>query len=717
MNNSLFRFWTVVLAGTSVACATAAPVEPVATPMAARVDTVVVEATPEIEPLEPGRFDMGKMWTFENAPIDYFQEAYGFRPTADWLAHARLASLRLPNCTASFVSADGLVMSNHHCAREPASDVTREGEDLLTNGFYAASLDEERRVPDLWLDQLVETQDITELIESAVDDQAPEAAQVRARDARVGFVEDSASTALGLRCSATALYQGGKYSLYCFKRFEDVRLVFVPELQIGYFGGDYDNFTYPRYVLDVSFFRVYDENGEPYHPAEYYGWSTTGAQAGDAVFVIGNPGSTERLSTVAQLESDRDFREPFTVRLLETRTDILAQYMEHHPETRPQYINQWFGWMNSLKLYRGRLKALQDPTVMGRKLGFENQFRKAVQGDPVLAARYGTLWDEIAGIRDQMAEVYPTLLALNFSGSTRSQTLATASEMVQYAQAVLRGVPDSLTGPYRDQILEREIDARLDRHLIEAQIEDVASVLGDDDPFVVEALGESSESDAAMGMIDGSPWVSDVDARRALLDSPSAVLQSDNLAISLVRDALPRLATAAQTFQRLSNAEEVRSARLARALFEVYRTSLPPDATFTLRIADGVVENYEYNGTLAPVSTTFYGMYDRHYSHEGMSEWALPDRWLNPPADFDMSTPLNMVSTNDITGGNSGSPVINRDLEIVGLIFDSNIEGLSGDFIYTDEVARSVSVRSEAIAEALEHIYGAERIAQELVGR
>ena len=706
----------VVLAPLAAACATAV-VEPqqAAAPMPPPASEVVVAEAPDmIEALEPGRFDMGKMWTFENAPVDYFEEAYGFRPDAPWLENVRLASLRIPGCTASFVSSSGLVMTNHHCARGHVSRVAQEGEGLLDNGFYAASMAEERAVPNMWADQMMEMVDVTSLIEGSVDLMATESQQVEARDARMEAVGDSASAATGLRCSVTSLYQGGKNSMYCYKRYTNIKLVFAPELQIGYFGGDPDNFTYPRYNLDVSFFRVYDDAGNPLKPQAYFGWSVNGADEGEAVFVIGNPGSTERLSTFAQLEFNRDYREPMVRRLLQTRSDILSHYMDHHPETRDQYINQWFSWMNSLKAYSGREKALNDRVIMGRKLGFEKQFRKAIATNPELSRTYGGLWDEIADIRMQMKEHYPTLLALSTNGSLRSQTLATAAQMLQYAQASMGGAPASDLAELREGIETQEIDTRLDHHMIEATIEDAALWLGDDDPFVVQALAGKTAAEAGHAIIDESPGITDADARRALLDNPQAIMNSSEPALAIMRDAMPRFLGAAQQFGQLNAQEQVRTAKLARALFDVYGTKLPPDATFTLRLADGVVASYEYNGTKAPAWTTFYGLYDRHASHKGQAEWALPDRWLEPPAGFDMSTRLNFVSTNDITGGNSGSPMINVGREIVGLIFDGNIESLSGDFIYTTEVSRSVSVHSSAIREALRHMYGAGRIANEL---
>jgi hypothetical protein len=697
------------------ACASGGTPAPAAAPTPAPPETVVVAST-DVQPLEPGRFDMGKMWTLENAPVEYFEEAYGFRPTQEWLDHVRMASLRIPGCTASFVSFMGLVMTNHHCARGHVSRVTREGEGLLDDGFFAETLEDERPVPNMWVDRMERMEDVTALIETAVDPTAPEDAQAAARRARIEAVADSAGSAHGLRCEVASLYQGGMYSMYCFTRFTDVRLVFAPELQIGYFGGDPDNFTYPRYNLDVSFFRVY-EDGEPYEPPQYYGWSEEGAAEGDAVFVIGNPGSTERLSTFAQLEFNRDHREPFISRLLRTRTDILAMYMEHHPETRDEYINQWFGWMNGLKLYDGRTLALNDPEIMGRKLGWEQRFRADVAARPELQQRYGSLWEDIAGIREQMAEAYPTLMALQMGGGLRSQTLAAASGLLQYAQAAQAGAPDSVLRQMRSFVEGIEIEPDLDGHMLEAQIGDVVFALGEDDPWVQTALAGRSPRDAAQAIIEESSSIVDPEARRALLDDPTGIQTVTDPALALAREAMPRMGQASMRFQQLNNQEEALNRQLARALFDVHGTDLPPDATFTLRIADGVVASYEYNGTKAPTYTTFYGLYDRHYAHKGADEWALPDRWLDPPADFDMGTPLNMVSTNDITGGNSGSPVINIDLDVVGLIFDGNIESLSGDFIYTTEVSRTVSVCAEGILEAMRSIYGAQRLVTEIVGQ
>ena len=655
------------------------------------------------------------MWTFENPPLDYFRQEYGFTPSAEWLQRLRLAALRLPNCSASFVSASGLVMSNHHCARESATAVSRAGEDLLTTGFYAQRAEDERRVPDLYVDELVSLRDVTQEVTAATAGQSG-VDLLAARDRKVQEIGERESRVTNLRCDVTALYKGGRYSLYCYRRYSDVRLVFVPEKAIGYFGGDPDNFTYPRYDLDVSFFRVYDEAGRPLHPDAYLPWSDAGARDGDAVFVIGNPGSTSRLATVAQLEYRRDLQYPNLVRLLEGRGRILADYMRQHPETRPRLVNDYFEIQNALKAYVGELKGLRTPALMGRKVAFERNFRNAVLANPALASLYGGLWDQIADLRRQIAQIAPTLNALNQGGILRSKTLGTALAIVRYGEAGAgagAGASDSALKERRAEIMRDVIDPGLDAPVLAAQLEDAARLLGPSDPWVAEALGGRSPREAAQAIVSGSA-IPDTVRRVALLARPGDVATGTDPAIRLMRDLLPRLRQVAGKSRQLAQQEEARGAELARAFFAVYGTAIAPDATFTLRIADGVVKGYDYNGTRAPVFTTFYGLYERHFSNPGDEAWELPPRWQTPPAGFDLRTPLDMVMTNDIIGGNSGSPVVDKSGRLVGLIFDGNIESLPADFIYTAETARAVAVHSVGILTALRDVYGARRILDEL---
>src|SRR5574341_1347917 len=544
-------------------------------------DTVVLLGEPQIidtlPAVEPGRFDTGKMWTFENPPLDYFQQEYGFRPSAEWLERMRLAALRLPNCTASFVSPGGLVMSNHHCAREAATAVSRAGEALLTSGFYAATPADERRVPDLYVDQLVVIRDVTEDVQAAIPTTGSEEEQVAARDQRIEEVAQRLSGETGLRCDVTSLYHGGKYSSYCYRRYDDVRLTFVPETQMGYFGGDYDNFTYPRYDLDVSFFRVYGPDGQPLKAAHYLSWSDSGAKEGAPVFVIGNPGSTSRLNTVAQLEYRRDFQYPYTIRLLESRAKILDQYMAHHPDQRDKYINDYFGYTNSLKAYTGELKGLRTPELMARKVAFEKKFQAAVRADSSLNRQYGSLWDEIARLRSQIKDVAPRLKAMNQGGSVRSQTMATALGLIQYAQAASSGmVPDSTLEAFRKELQSTTINRDLDAHVLAAQFEDAAQLLGPSDPFVRDALQGKTPDEPAAALVNASV-LPDSAQLAAMIANPAQVSISTDPVIRLMRSTLPRLRAAYQEYQHLSDAEEVRTGRLARALFDVYGTSIPPE--------------------------------------------------------------------------------------------------------------------------------------------
>jgi len=722
MSVALLRngLWAVVALMVSVGCGSAGPgtapaPAPAREPLAAAPAAGTPEATAP-DTVRPGRFDTGKMWTFENPPLDYFEEAYAFRPSAEWLLRARLAALRLPNCTASFVSPDGLVMSNHHCARESATAVSLPDEDLLANGFYASRPADERRVPDLHVDQLVEIRDVTAEVDRAAASRRGDAEQAAARDSAAGAIGERLGGELGLVCEVTSLYYGGRFSAYCYRRYEDVRLVFVPEGAVGYFGGDPDNFTYPRYAFDVSFFRVYGDDGRPLTAEHWFSWSDHGAREGDPVFVIGNPGSTSRLNTMAQLEYKRDLQYPFTIRLLESRAAILAQHMERFPETRSELINDYFSLTNSLKAYRGELAGLETPTLLARKAAFERDFRAAVAADSALARQYGRLWTEIADLRRRIARISPELNGLNQGGMVRSATLLAAAQLLQYGPAAASGqVPADVLSEFRAEVEAVAIDPELERSMLAAQLADAQALLGEDDPFVRAALAGRTPEEAARALLDASV-VDDSTGRADLLDRPSAIATSADPALTLMRQALPRLQRVSQDYQQLIAQEEARTARLARALFEVYGTDIPPDATFTLRLADGLVAGYDYNGTRAPAFTTFYGMYDRNASHGGREEWALPERWIKPGPDFDLSTPLNLVTTNDIIGGNSGSPLINTAGELVGLIFDGNIESLPGDFIYTTEVARAVSVHSAGILEALRDLYRAERLVAEIEG-
>jgi len=670
--------------------------------------------------MRPGRFDAGKMWTFDNPPLDYFQEAYGFRPDSAWLARARLGALRFATyCSASFVSPHGLVLTNHHCSRENTGGVMRPGENFDSTGFYAATPAEERRVPGLFVDQLLSVADVTARMDSALRGVTGDEALARARDQAIDALGERLTAAARdstVSVQVVSLYAGAQYSAYTYRRYGDVRLVLVPELGMGYFGGDDDNFTYPRHDLDFSLYRVYDASGKPLEAPSYFRWSRAGTSDGDAVFVVGNPGSTSRLETVAQLEYTRDVPLPATLDMLKSRIAALEAFSRAAPAEAAarRVATDIFGYANSVKAYEGQLAGLRDPVLLGRRRLGEAAFHAEIARRPPIAAR-AALFDSIAAVEAGLTRIGGRIYAFLSSPTYGSSTLARASLAVQYADARVAGAPAERLKAIADRaaaIVNRP--AALERLLVAAQFQDLRRGLGERDTLVLALFAGRTAERAAADLLSHTALT---DSARVPPLFQGDLATSGDAAFLFARRASRVVTPLRQEAARLSARADNLAARLARVRFDVYGKTLPPDATFTLRLADGVVRGYPYNGTRAVPFTTFYGMYDRYAAAGGQAPWSLPPRWQRPPAGLDLATPLDLVSTNDIIGGNSGSPLLNRNLELVGLIFDGNIESLPGDFIYTDDRARAISVDARAILAALRTAYGAARIVEELVGR
>ena len=673
--------------------------------------------------IEAQRFDNGRMWTFDYPPYEYFEEEYDFTPSQEWMDDVRMSALRFATyCSASFVSADGLVMTNHHCGRQAVETVSKEGENLSREGFIAETLEDERQVEGLFVEQLVEIRDVTQEVISAMDAADTDEGRLTARDDKITLLEEEISVETGNRCQVVTFFNGGKYSAYVFKRYDDVRLVFSPELSLGFFGGDDDNFTYPRYTLDCNFFRVYDEEGKPLKTDHYYKWSDNGPSEGELVFTVGNPGSTSRLSTSAQLEFNRDVQFPWISRILDDRVAVLKSYIELHPEQKDEMMNQVFSMANSQKAYKGQLAGLENDVLMQRRKDFDQKFRSKVMADPELREKYGHIWGEIEESRAKVRSVAPDLLGLRFE-VLGSEYLNRALSLAQM-NLELEKPEDERARPFKGQALKLTLrslskyapfDMDMERLSLEKKLAMMRDYLGADDPIVQYALRGQDPPQAAARMLQESVLTDSAQYAEFAGGFPESIAASNDPLVVLARMAQPRRQEAADVARQVAARDEVNNSLLGRALFEIYGTSIPPDATFTLRISDGVVEGYEYNGTKAPPITTYYGMYDRHFSHKGDEQWDLPARWLNPPASFDLSTPLNFVSTNDIIGGNSGSPLINRNKEVVGLAFDGNIESLPGEFIFAPDMGnRTVSVHSAGMIEAINHVYRLQRLADEL---
>lgn len=661
---------------------------------------------------QAGEYDNGKMWTFDYPPTEHISSTYGFTPDAAWFEKARLGALRLPNCTASFVSPYGLVMTNHHCGRGSVAQVAQEGETLLDDGFMATDLADERPVPGLYVDQLIAIEDVTDEVYAAVNEAETDAEKASARQEAIAAAQARIEADLGegYIVQVINLYNGGRYSAYTFRRFDDMRLVMAPELQLGYFGGDTDNFTYPRYALDMTFFRVYVDDA-PYEPEHYFEWSTTGLEEGDAVFVVGNPGSTLRLETVAQLEFRRDIQETFLLEILNSRIAALESYYEEDPSDALR--NQIFGLKNAQKLYGGRVKGLNDPLIMAKRRDTEDTFltdlddKYGEQLTSDVPQPYSTLVSDLATIQEQKREYaaqYGAFLSFFPNSSLSSPTMQRAAVALRLVQARERG--EDLAALENALVNVPDKGDGIDYRFFAARLADFVTYMGE-----LGMLAEMSPEAVTEAVWEGS-------ALRDMENLDADALTLDDPALAVLAPYMESYMDFQSAFAGLAGQEQELNAQHGRARFEVYGTTRPPDATFSLRIADGVVASYEYNGSKAPPFTTYHGLYNRHFSHtramDPTGEFQLPERWLNAPASFDRSTPVNFVSTNDIIGGNSGSPVVNKDLQIVGLVFDGNIESLPSAFIYQTEVARSVSVDARGMLEALDHVYDMDRVVQEL---
>ncbi len=653
----------------------------------------------DLSAIEPGRFDQGKMWTFENAPKEYFKEAYGLDITDEWMSDVRQSALRFASwCSASFISPDGLILTNHHCSRGVVAQVMQAGENFDENGFYASTLADERRVPNLYVDQMVMVADITDEVKN-MSNIAPDSALDIIKEKYAAMPDWQ-----GLVLETRTFYSGGRYSLYGFKRYHDIRLVLYPELAMGYFGGDPDNFTYPRYNLDFTLWRAYDENGQPLHPQHYFKFNPNGLKEGEPVFVIGNPGSTGRYLTMEQLYYQRDVSLPAVVDFLKSHKELLLDYAEKIEDVykKDSVVNLAFGLSNSEKAYTGRLDGMYNPVLMTKKEKKEKYIRQQLNLEPE-----NDPWVKLADISHKKGELYAESLLLAPS-ALRGKVLMLIFKLKDYEEA-LASEDEAQINSARQEIesILKDFDPDLEKSLFAITLNEVARF-----------SRQNYINDLLQGK-DGEAVATEIFANSLLLNSPDKFFKLkakklDKEPLMAYARVLPERYIAAATALRSLNAEQKKlEGQIMNLQYSLSGLSSPPDATFSLRIADGVVKGYEYNGTIAPWFTTYYGLYDRHYSHEQKYPWNLPQRWLNPPMEM-LKEPLNFVCTADIIGGNSGSPVVNSRKEVVGLVFDGNIESLPGYFIFDDTYNRTVAVHAGGIAAALRYIYKAERVLEEL---
>jgi len=662
------------------------------------------------------------MWTFDNPPLKLLKAKYNFTPTQAWLDHLRLSSVRLNDGgSGSFVSSDGLLLTNHHVARGQLQKNSTAEHDYLANGFYATTPDQEMKSADLEVNVLVGMENVTARVQGAAKGIADDAKALKARDAEIAAISKESKDKTGLRSDVVSFYQGGEYWLYQYKAYTDVRLVFAPEQQAAFYGGDPDNFTYPRYDLDMALFRVYD-NGKPLHTDNFLKWSAKGAAPGELIFISGHPGSTERDDTMAELLLQRDVVGPAVTEYLQRRIATAQEFAAQGPEQARLVGSTIFGLQNSLKVYIGRKDALADPAIVAKKKAEEADFRAKVAANPEWQKQYGDAWDTIAKVEEQVA---PEVKGQLFR-RTDSRLFGVAQTIVEYVTEVkkpdgerLAQFHDASLDTMKFQLLSpAPIDIPTEKLFMASALKLGQEKLGASDPYIQAVLQGGDVDKTVNAMIDGTK-LGDPAFRKSLLDGGEAAVaaSTDPMIVAarridpMVRETNRRIR---DTFGSVLTKE---GEKLGKARFLVYGKDAYPDATFTLRLSYGTVTGYPYNGTIAPPFTTFYGLYDRADSFSNKPPFDLTPKESAALGKLDLATPLDFVCTGDIIGGNSGSPVVNRDGELVGLVFDGNIESMAGDFVYDGTKNRTVAVHSSGMIEGLRKLYNANALADELQGK
>jgi len=668
--------------------------------------------------------DFGAMWTFDDVPVERFEKLYHFTPTDEWLGKVQKAALQFGGgCSAAFVSEDGLIMTNHHCGRNQLASIQDEGENWLKDGFYAEDMDDERPVPNLYVDQLISITDVTDEVKTFMNKGETDDEKIALRDSIKSELIKKHEEETGLTCKIITLYNGGKYSLYAYKRYNDIRLVMAPDFQIAATGWDWDNFTYPRYELDFMFYRAYDEDGNPVKSKDHFSWSEKGAKEGEPIFVVGRPGHTDRLLSVANLEYLRDVIYKQRLKYYEEIYQVYFEIFKAHPEREFELLNKVMGYGNGRKSYAGRLYGLRNQYLMKKKYDFEKDLIQKVKNDSLLNQKYGHVWDNIQNIIDELrntADEYYGYMPPRYGAS---KYFKIARDIITYAEE-MKKPEDGRSELYKEDVVEdtREIifpddfDKELNDKLLRAHASVATSNLGRDNEYLKILYDGKTGQDAVDYALSKSLITSKDEVAELLKQSPDKILNCSDPFISFLINTHDIYTKLDSQRTEAENTLEILNQELGEVIFKVYGSAIPPDATISLRIADGVIKGYEYNGTIAPGKTTFFGLWDRYYSFgEKTYPWGLHERWQKIPEELDLKIPIGFASTNDIVGGNSGSSIINEKLEVVGLVHDGNLESLAGHFIFDPENNRAVASDSWGLMEALKYVYKTDRLVEELL--
>jgi hypothetical protein len=666
------------------------------------------------------------MWPFNNAPLKQLKEKYNFEPTKQWLDHLQKASVRFNSGgSGSFISANGLCITNHHVGLDTLQKISSEKNNYVRDGFYAKSQKDEVKATDLELNVLMSIEDVTARVEGAVQPAMSPDEASKARENVIAQIEKESKEKTGLRSDVVTLYQGGVYNLYRYKRYDDVRLVFAPEEQIAFYGGDPDNFEYPRYDLDICIFRAY-ENGKPAKIDNYLKWNTKGPSDGELTFVSGNPGRTDRSLAVSELAELRDDELPYMLSMYYRRETFLHSWGARSFENKRRAERDTRSVENNRKRYDGYLAGLLDPEIWR---AIENRQKKLTDARDVNA-----FYDKIKQAQDATAKILPIY---EYFEQFRERPTARYREprafnstLFQYARRLLRH-GDDMTKPngerfpeFRDsykESLELELFGNqpvyddLEIVKLTDSLTDMTTRFGVNDALVKQVLAGKSPIDRATELVKGTK-LKDVAFRKQLYaGGAAAVAAANDPMIELARSVDQPARQARKVFTEQDEMKQQAYAEIAKARFAAEGTNSYPDATFTLRLSYGTVRGYEEGGKQIPPLTNIAGLYQRGAEHNNQPPFDVPKRWLDRKSKLNLNTPFNFVNDADIIGGNSGSPVVNKAGEFVGIIFDGDIQSLVLDCIYTDKQARAVSVDSAAITEALQKVYDAQPLLDELL--